>query len=611
MDSDHPLPSRLKNQRTKAEPKKEGAEEQKSLSRPAMPSFEEDSTHKNDLMTRLSIALRKNSFMASKIQALEKQNIFLSEKSCLLENKLSQKNQTAEKESSSDQKPAQPIIIETAPQAHEKEQALKDKIAGLENQILDEQNKHKEMILQTESEHEKQLSYLQKMFEQKDEEITNLKPKYEEKIKKIQDKYQKALAQSLHEREQFLKELTEQNKKNLSTEQAQHEQKIHKNEQKHKKALENIKNSYEDYIDTLNNKHETQMTEKEEVGKQRLKELDKRQEEEVKNLREEYAKNLTKKEMQTESAQSQYKKLKSSWDALIQKKEKEFLSEKAVDFQKIKAGFSAQVEKHKREINQIKEQLNEKEAVIVDLNREIEKITENYMNNEKEIQQKMEGRWEQKITNLREQNEEEMQKQKQHYEMKLAGFEEKKSAYINEIKQKYAMDYQKKSEELEQRMIELKEEQDDYIHNLRAEMENELIAERRKSTALNNEDRQDLLKVQKDFQEVDSALKMKSFKLDQIIEQKNQIELELEHLRKTNKELKERNTSLQTLWENSWPEMQKQKQQIASLQALNKQLSEELQKNYYSAPAEESSSDLKKSEWDLNSALEELHLHKN
>ena len=230
---------------------------------------------------------------------------------------------------------------------------------------------------------------------------------------------------------------------------------------------------------------------------------------------------------------------------------------------------------------QIKNQetIREKEEIISELNKEVENWSQNYATYAQNTRQKIEETFEKEKNNLILEKEEAFSKMEQHYESLITGIKEKQEQELKNLKEKYDTEFYEKSSKLDDRMVELKEEHDNQLHNLRIEMENELLAEKRKSAGLNEQNINDIQKLQKEFRQLQSELELKNLKITNLqLESTNNTE-ELQKLRVDSKELRQHNNKLQILWENQGPEMEEQKQQIASLQRLNRQLSQYIHEN--------------------------------
>ena len=116
---------------------------------------------------------------------------------------------------------------------------------------------------------------------------------------------------------------------------------------------------------------------------------------------------------------------------------------------------------------------------------------------------------------------------------------------LKKLKNKHQLELLKQSEHSNQQIIKYQEEHDNQIHCLREEMEQELLAERRKLSTMEKTYNEDIDKLQKDFRAIQSELELKKFK-QQNMEIRTK---EMENLRIINKKLKDKNNKLQRLWE--------------------------------------------------------------
>ena len=190
---------------------------------------------------------------------------------------------------------------------------------------------------------------------------------------------------------------------------------------------------------------------------------------------------------------------------------------------------------------------------------------------------------------------------------------EKHAQELKHLEEKYNSDLYEKSSAIDDRMIELKEEHDNQLHNLRVEMEHELLAEKRKSIAENEQNLKDIQKLQKDFREIESEIELKTLKITGLkMESKTNTE-ELKKLRAENQQLKQTKNHLQILWENQEPKRQAQKQQIASLQKLNRELSLHIQESKLKDYdyIENKSEKQQNNPSHVNQLLKDIHIHNN
>ena len=143
-------------------------------------------------------------------------------------------------------------------------------------------------------------------------------------------------------------------------------------------------------------------------------------------------------------------------------------------------------------------------------------------------------------------------------------------------------------------------------------MEKELIAEKRKSSSENEQNIKDIQKLQKDFREIQSELEIKNLKVTNLdLECRNNRE-ELKKLKWDNQELEQKNTHLQVLWENQAPEMEEQKQQISSLQKLNRKLSQYIHDNQFTASythKQKQEINITQEENTISDVLKNIHIH--
>lgn len=240
-------------------------------------------------------------------------------------------------------------------------------------------------------------------------------------------------------------------------------------------------------------------------------------------------------------------------------------------------------EKHKQQTEEVKTQnkdiIKAKEKIISELNSEVEYWSQSYVNYEKTIQQKIEDDFEKAENKLTAEKEEALSKMELHYEQWIDNMKEKQKQELKNLKEKYETEFYEKASKLDDRMIELKEEHDNQLHTLRVEMESELLAEKRKATALNEQNVHDIQKLQKDYRQLQSELELKNLKMANLTLESTSNMEELKTFKEDNRILKIHNNKLQTLWETQAPEMEEQKQQISSLQKLNRQLSQYIQEN--------------------------------
>ena len=261
----------------------------------------------------------------------------------------------------------------------------------------------------------------------------------------------------------------------------------------------------------------------------------------------------------------------------------------------------------------------------------MENWNQNYANYEQKKRQEMEKSFEIEKANLIAEKEKALSEMKQYYEFSMVGMKEKAEQNLSDLKEKYENGFYEKSSRLDERIMELTEEHDNQLHNLRLEMEQELIAERRKSVAENEDKTNEIQRLQKECRQMKSDVELKNLKIVNLeLGSTNDTE-ELQKLRRDNKELRWNNNNLQALWDNQGPEMEAQRQQIASLQQLNQQLSEyvhegpsqsSVQKGFKLDPADKVSSPLNPSvpsdnsqetrdreQSNVNELLKDIHIH--
>ncbi len=382
---------------------------------------------------------------------------------------------------------------------------------------------------------------------------------------------------------------------------------IQKKEVREESVIEKLHKDKKQLIDQLKNE---------------IKELSSRKEKELEQLQGEHESLLkelsSRKEKELEQLQGEHESLLKE---LSLRKEKE-LEQLQGEHESLLKELSLRKEKESEEKTQnYKQSLQELSDERTQLKEEIENLNQNYTDSEREIRQKMEGDFESEKTSLLNEKQEALSKIEEKYQLLMSDMQGAQEQKLRELRDEYDLEFSKKASTLDSRIMEITEEHDDQLHNLRNEMEKELLAERRNSLANKETYEKDIEKLQKDFREIQSELELKRFKLTSLESTKTYGEKELTDLQKANVELKERNQTLQTLWENQCPEMEKQKQQIASLQQLNRQLSQAFHDESFKFQPEPSGSitkerkknfsllSPKEEDKSIGDLLKEIHLH--
>ena len=269
-------------------------------------------------------------------------------------------------------------------------------------------------------------------------------------------------------------------------------------------------------------------------------------------------------------------------------------------------------QKHQNEKQNLQHLVQKQEGRIQDLNHEVENLNKNYIDYEQKLATKWEARFVQIQIELNTQKQEELSQLQNKYERQIteqnSGVEQK----WRELKDQYDLQLREKEASMESRVQDLKEEQEDSLHRLRVEMENELIAQKRNFTALNQSQITDRDKLQKDLKQTQAKLELKSFQITHLETEIQTLTRKSNSLKKHNQKLKDKNLSLQILWEKQWPEMEQQKHQIAGLRRLNRQLSlslqERVQQKTTSSPSAGQSTTTRSRDTHRHT-LREIHIH--
>ncbi len=222
---------------------------------------------------------------------------------------------------------------------------------------------------------------------------------------------------------------------------------------------------------------------------------------------------------------------------------------------------------------QTEDLLNQKTNQIAELNQEIKQLHREHLAKERLNQDNSSKQLKTQHLQLSEEHTKTLEKIKTHYEDKILCIQQDREKERKNLKERYNQKMDEKSKKLDERIITLKEEQDNQMHYLREEMEQELLAEKRKSIQMEKAYHTDIEKLQKDFNHLQSEMELNKFKTT-FSKSKEQ---ELLALRELNQNLQKKNYQLRSLWRQQTPEIENQKQQIISLQKLNQELSQLLQ----------------------------------
>ena len=300
---------------------------------------------------------------------------------------------------------------------------------------------------------------------------------------------------------------------------------------------------------------------------------------------------------------------------ILNKKEQEWMSQiKKIKLQYEKELSTAHTEYQKKITQTQKEKetklketektaellMNEKIIIINKLNQEIKNLSQHYTAKEVASLKKITEQFKKTQTLLLKEKTDEMQAIKKHYSSIMENMQYNHHQELKKLKEQYQTVLHEQSYQRDERMIELKEEHDNQIHLLRTEMEQELIAEKKRSKVCEKTYNEDIQKLQKDFRNLKSEMELNTFKKTQLEINEN----ELAGLRKLNQELQKKNTYLQNLWQQQQPEMEQQQQQIENLQKLNRELSC-LLKNY----STETNRTTLSNESNFNTLLQDIHVH--